>query len=380
MKKYDALAEQVLGGTPPDMFPFDTGMVFPCNVVQGMFQPIDSIVDFDSGLWADVKETSEQYALNGKHYVAPINFTPLSVITYEQSTIDNNGLDDPYSLYLQGKWDWDAMMNIMTEWSATGTAEKPHYGINGWFQPFIFHSTGETLIKYDDATKTYTSNINNANLERAANYLYEIGKNGLYYPDWLGQASDAFEKDILFYAMGTWASVGSHTPTESDNWVVVPIPKDPNNDQYILSPDVSAYMWVKGSDKTDAMKCWFECAKIVTTDEGYKAISKEKFKIENPYWSESAYDMAYNEIISNKFIRLGDPGYGITTTLSNNDAAENASKEAIVAYMYSSVLKSDDETGAQFTWTQLRGTYASKIQNELDEFNKTFADFLAEDK
>lgn len=36
--------------------------------------------------------------------------------------------------------------------------------------------------------------------------LYDIAKNGMYYPDWVGQAGDAFKKNILFYAMGPWAS------------------------------------------------------------------------------------------------------------------------------------------------------------------------------
>ena len=380
LKKYDALAEQVLGGNIPDMFFYEQKMTFPCNVVQGMFQPIDEIVDFDAALWADVKDTAEQYSINGKHYVAPIDFGALSIITYEKSFIEDNGLDDPYALYQQGDWNWDTMMSIMKDWVALGSEENPHYGINGWFQPFIFQSTGKTLINYDETSKKYTSNLNDADLERAANYMYDIGKNDLHFPEWLGQASDAFKKNVLFYAMGPWATTGSHSPTESDDWAVVPIPKDPNNDDYILGFDTTAYMWVKGSTKNAAMKCWFECAKIVNTQEEYKALTKEKFKVENPNWSEQAYDMVYNEVLSNKFVRLSDPGYGISPDLSNDDAALNDSKEAIVAYMYSSVLKSDVDTGAQFTWTQLRSSYQTKIQSELDTFNTTYANFIANDK
>ena len=380
MKKFDALAEQVLGGDVPDMFFYEQGMTFPCNVVKGMFKPIDDIVDFDAPLWADVKDTAEQYTINGNHYVAPIEFVALSVITYEQSFIEDNGLDDPLTLYQQGNWNWDSMMSIMKDWVALGSEENPHYGINGWFQPFMFYSTGKTLINYDDTVKKYTSNINDADLERAANYIYDIGKNNLYFPDWLGQASDAFDKNILFYAMGQWASVGSHTPKDTDNWVIVPLPKDPNNDDYVVNLDTTAYMWVNGSTKADAMKCWFECSKIVNTQEEYKALAKEKFKVENPNWSEQAYDMVFDEILSNKFVRLNDPSFSITDTLSNNDSADNAYKQAIVAYMYSSVLKSDEDTGAQYTWTQLRSSYANLIQSELDTFNTTYANFLANEK
>jgi multiple sugar transport system substrate-binding protein len=68
-----------------------------------MFQPIDELVDFDNALWSDVKEASETFSINGKHYVAPISFEVQSVLTYDQKNIDTYGLDDPYQLYLEGE-------------------------------------------------------------------------------------------------------------------------------------------------------------------------------------------------------------------------------------------------------------------------------------
>lgn len=63
-------------------------MTFPANCIKEMFQPVDDIVDFDSAMWSDVKDVAEQFTLNGKHFVAPINFLPGSVITYDKSMID----------------------------------------------------------------------------------------------------------------------------------------------------------------------------------------------------------------------------------------------------------------------------------------------------
>lgn len=379
LKKYDDLATKVLSDNVPDMFWYEQNMTFPCNVVQGMFQPVDDIVDFDSALWSDVKEAAEDYTINGKHYVAPVKFEIQSVLTYDTQVIEANGLEDPYQLYLEGKWDWNTFEELMQEWVALGDEENIHYGVNGWLHAHIFHSTGKSLVEYDETTQQYVSNVNDADLERAANFLYDLTKDNLYYGDWIGQASDCFKKNILFYAMGTWASSDTHTPADGESWMCVPIPKDPNSDVYYQSSTPNAYMWVKGSTKSEAMKCWMECAKIVNTQESYIQTNKAKFMENNPNWSETAYDLVNIELLSDKFTQVFDAGYGISTDLSNNDAASNPTKEAIIAYMYSSVSKSDEETGNQYTWTQLRNTYSSKIQSELDKFNQEYKAFLEAD-
>jgi multiple sugar transport system substrate-binding protein len=158
---------------------------------------------------------------------------------------------------------------------------------------------------------------------------------------------------------------------------MVPIPADPNADANYTSVEINAYLWVKGSTKSEAMKCWLECAKLVNTDESYKEISKEKFFTTNPYWTEEMYQIAYEELSSDNWTQLIDPGYGISITLSNDDAATNDTKEAIVSYMYSSVMKTD-ENGSQYTWTQLRETYKTTIDSELKTFNEEYKKFLAE--
>ena len=134
-------------------------------------------------------------------------------------------------------------------------------------------------------------------------------------------------------------------------------------------------MWVKGSTKKEAMKTWMECAKLVNTDPTYIEADKEKFFVNNPNWTEEMYQMAYSELSSSNWVQLIDPGYGISTTLSNDDAAANDTKEAVVAYMYSSVMKTDDD-GAQYTWTQLRETYSGTIDSELKTFNEEYKKFI----
>lgn len=313
MNKYDKLAARLMSNNPPDMFWYEQSMTFPANCIKEMFQPVDDIVDFDSAMWSDVKDVAEQFTLNGKHFVAPINFLPGSVITYD--------------------------------------ADKDEY----------------------------VSNLNDADFVRASDMLYDIAKNGMYYPDWVGQAGDAFKKNILFYAMGPWASTGTHSPKDGDNWGVVPMPKDPNSDKLYTTIDMNAYMWVKGSTKNDAMKCWLECAKIVYTQDTYKDIEKEKFFVNNPNWTEDMYNVAYVDLVTDKFTKIFDPGYGISTTLSDNDAATNDTKEAVIPYLYTSVMKTD-ENGSQYTWTQLKEQYKGTVDSELKTLNDQYHAYLEKNK
>ena len=375
LEKYDKLAARLLANDPPDMFWYEMKMTFPANCIKDMFQPVDDIVDFDSAMWSDVKDVAENFTLNGKHYVAPITFLPNSVITYDTEMIEAAGLDDPYELYQEGKWDWNTWYEMMEEYVQGAEGDEERYGVNGWFAPFIFQSTGKTLIKYDADKQEYVSNLDDPDFVRATDLLYDIQKNGYYYPEWVGQTSDAFKKNILFYAMGPWASFGSHSPKEGDNWAMVPIPKDPNSDTLYTTVDMNAYMWVKGSTKNDAMKCWLECAKIVYTQDEYIQTEREKFFVNNPSWTDQMYDVAYVEPLSDKFTKMFDPGYGISTVLSDDDAATNDTKEAVIPYMYTSVMKTD-ENGTQYTWAQLKEQYQPTIESELKTFNEAYKEFI----
>lgn len=374
LTKFDKLAELVLSGDYPDMFWFENN--FPNTCIKDMFQPIDSLVDFDTALWSDVKDYAEIFKLGDKHYVAPISFEAQSVITYDKNIIDTYGLDDPYELFLENEWTWETFEDIMREWVNLGDEETPHYGINGWIQSHLVYTTGKTLVSRDEETGLFVSNIEDPDIERAENFMYELAKDELYIGGWIGDAESAFKQNILFYAMGTWASIDTHTPKEGDNWRKVPMPRDPNADEHYISVSPSAYMWVKGSTKSDAMKCWLECAKIVNTDESYKQANKDKFFLNNPYWSEEDYDLVNNVLLSDEFNRVYDLSYGLTDMLSNNDAAQNDTKEAVINYVYNSVCKFDYETNEQTTWAQLKNEYKTVIQNELDIFNKELTNYL----
>lgn len=380
------LSSLILADTPPDMISYGSGiMVYPCNIIKGVFQPVDEIVDFNSDIWADMKPIADQFAIAGKHYVAPATFgDTVSLMFYDKKVFQDEALADPYELYQQGNWNWDTARAIMAEYVQGATGDEERYGVWGWFADHIFATTGSTIIKYDEEKDEFVNNSKDPNLERAANYLYNLEKDGLINPEgWLGNPKSTFEHNTLFCSLGRWAAVTNNAPQEGDDWMCVPIPKDPNADAYYRALDITVptnTLWVAGSTKKEAMKCWLECCKIANTNDEFKAANKQKFFENAPNWTEEMYQMACEEVFSDKFTLIVDPGTGISTVLSDDSAATNDERKAINQYMYLATTKHDYSTGAQYTWTQVREKYNPTINSELKKFNKTYKQFLKDNK
>lgn len=380
------LSSLILANTPPDMVSYGSGiMVYPCNIIKGIFQPVDEIVDFDSDMWSDMKAVADQFAIAGKHYVAPASFgDTVPLLFYDKKVIANEGLADPYDLYMKDEWDWNTCADIMYEYVANATGDEERYGVWGWFPEHIFSTTGTTIIKYDEKKDEFVNNSKDSNLERAANYLYDLEKDGLINPEgWLGNPKSTFEHNTLFCSLGRWAAVTNNAPETGDEWMCVPIPRDPNTDKYYRSLDITVptnTLWIAGSTKKEAMKCWLECCKIANTNAEYKAASKEKFFENAPNWTEEMYDMACVEVFSDKFTMIVDPGTGISSVLSDDSAANNDEKKAINQYMYLATTKHDYSSGAQYTWTQVREKYNPTIDSELKKFNASYKQYLKDNK
>ena len=229
-EKFDQLASAIMAQqNVPDIFKYEW-MAFPAQVLKDMYQPVDDIVNFDDPLWADVKTTADKFVMGGKHYVAPISFTVGTLMMYDQDVIDAEGLDDPYELYQNGEWNWDNWYDMMSEFVSNAPADVERFGINGWFQTQVIQQTGKTMVNYDG--EKFTNNINDPDIERAEDLLYQVGKNNLVNGNWLGNAKQALKDgNLLFYCMGTWAMTGNNGPSDADTWRVVPVPSDPNTDE-----------------------------------------------------------------------------------------------------------------------------------------------------
>ena len=92
-QRFDALANAINGDEGIDFFGASDFDAFPKGVVKNMFVPADDYIDYNSELWADVKDTNDKLMWNGKHYIICQQVTGDScVIIYNKDTIEENNL------------------------------------------------------------------------------------------------------------------------------------------------------------------------------------------------------------------------------------------------------------------------------------------------
>ena len=173
--------------------------------------------------------------------------------------------------------------------------------------------------------------------------------------------------------MGPWAASDTLTPKDVSNCGIVPIPSDPNADAKYTSVEINAYMWVKGSTKSEAVKTWYECCRIANTDATYRENGKEKFLNANPAWTEDMYQV-FLDASSTEYKQVFDYGYGISGTLSDDNSNEDGN--SITRKLYEFTNKTDD-SGHQYTWSELRETYSATVDTELKAINEAIKTYIS---
>ena len=317
-KRFERLAEMLNAGEQVDMFPFDYNAI-PGHAAAGLFEPLDpyfGTLGYDEGLWDDMKETAEIFRYNGGHYVIPYRLRDPMLLTYSRKLMQQEGLDDPYTLYQQGTWDWDIFTDMMKTFKA-GTDGTTRYGINGWFGPAALQSTGHTVVNMTDSG--CVNNIDDPELAAAGLMLQDIVQNGLYnssFRRWFPA-----DQSTLFYAMEDYSLGTSNAKNPDGDLMVVPFPKEPGSDTYYLTCGFDAKLLVKGSPNGDAVAAFLKCERIAASQQEYVAAAKEKALQPVPggsgesrsYLTEEQYDAIQGIMRDCKPVY--DPGFGMGTNM-----------------------------------------------------------------
>lgn len=348
--QFDDLATAILGGQSPDIFVYDW-RAFPYDISKGQYQAIDSVVDWEDPMWADVKEQADMFVYNGEHYVAPFGygFNDFQILMYNKSVIEENGFDDPYELYQKGEWDWDVFVSMMKDFKGD---DEDRYGIAGWWANAFVYTSGDTMVTYDG--EKYTNNLYSAQVEKAQHVIEDIWKNTLVKRGWVGGESAFTTGDTLFYSMGTWAYNAAAESMPNDVIQIVPFPKDPDSDTYYMNKRIFSHMWVKGSTNADCVKAWFDVNRLVNYEEQYKKITKQKFLSNNSGWSEEMYDLVMTYYDDDKFKLAYDYGYGISQYMN----AE------VMPLLYEGIVNEQFES-----WVQAREQVMTIVDSEIAVYN-----------
>ena len=298
--RFNDLSTYVLGGEGIDFFPGDDTANFPKGIVSGMFQPVDDYIDMNSDIWQNTKDAMELLNFGGKHYEFITTVTAEAVVIYNKATIEANGLDDPWDLYEAGEWNWDTFKQMLLDFV---DEDSDQWGLDGWYnEKALFLSAGVPTVEAVDGK--LVCNINDATVEKAMNYQYDLYNSGLVLPleqfNWSIQPQYMGEGRELFFLNGTWGIEGDpetwSTKIDPEDLGIAPVPSPAGSDPY-QSAVLNGYVLCKGAANPEGVARFAECTILASTDENAIAISDRKAK-DDSHWSDEiiARNKAINEL------------------------------------------------------------------------------------
>ena len=298
--RFNDLSTYVLGGEGIDFFPGDDTANFPKGIVSGMFQPVDDYIDMNSAIWQNTKDAMELLNFGGKHYEFITTVTAEAVVIYNKATIEANGLDDPWDLYEAGEWNWDTFKQMLLDFV---DEDSDQWGLDGfWAEKALFLSAGVPSVQSVDGN--LVCNINDATVEKAMNYQYDLYTNGLVFPReqfaWAEQPSFMGEGRQLFYICGAWTVQAApetwSTAIDPEDLGLAPVPSPADSDPW-QGATLGGYALCKGAQNPAGVALFAECQIFGSNDESAVAISDRK-AMDDYGWSQELIDKnkAINEI------------------------------------------------------------------------------------
>ncbi|MBQ8569853.1 MAG: extracellular solute-binding protein [Oscillospiraceae bacterium] len=358
--RFNDLSTKILGGEGIDFIAGGDLDSFPKGVTNGMFQPVDDYIDYDSELWSPVKELNDKFFLNGNHYLIATQATPGQVVIYNKQTIEENGFEDPADLLAAGEWDWNAFKEMLLTFV---DPDAECYGLDGWFneQPLMLTS-GVPSVELKDGLLVH--NIYDPDLERSMDFMYSLSQNGLVLDKnlfgWNTHIEYIGEGKELFYICGIYTLEGAPeiwtaTYGDPEDVMFVPMPKDPDADEYYLPAGLEAFMMCKGAQNPEGVVRFMECILAANQDERTQEIAVDKLK-KDYGWTDEMIEMK-NTVAE---LTAANPVYDIHSGCPTD--------------MYNLLDGSEMGIRAAFyghDWPSVRDSLVEAVAYMVDEFNAT---------
>lgn len=295
--RYDQLANAINGGDGIDFFPASDLDAFPKGAIKDMFVPIDDYIDFSDPLFADVKASMDLFQWKGKHYVIVNDVSGDNcVVIYNRDTIEENGLKDPAKLFEDGNWTWDTFTEMLQQFV---DPDNGQFGIDGWwFEAGLSATCGVPYIGIEDGK--LVNNLKDPAIERLQNWMFELGTTncvaiGVGDFGWTAMPTYIGEGKTLFYPCGAWALYCEKSQWEEqfgENCMFVPMPKDPNADEYYIPCGLDGYVMVKGGQNPEGVAKFAACKRVTITNERAAEIATEQ--LYNDYgWTDEMVTMLH---------------------------------------------------------------------------------------
>lgn len=381
---FDKLATMIASDDSPDLLTLEP-QAFPYGVSKNMYEPLDDYFDIDDPLWADMKDMIESYDYKGKHYVFPHRMMAWMGLEYNRKTIADAGLTDPYDLYKNGEWTWDAWRQLMMDFCNLSDENIGYYATDATINAFVC-TTGTVCIDYLPGGGVQ-NNLGDPNVTRAVEFLAEMGRSGLLYPtshphgDWVSpQVFSTVSDKILFLGLEPeWSYIAMtenvQNPAGVENDIIgtvsdfafVPYPRDPKSDKYYQGSTCFGYMIPRGAKNIDGAVEFIYCNRLFDTDEAIQAqVKKDHVDPEKITYTAGKYEgmekwqIIWDEKIYDLWVEMRDPEvfdfvvedlYGFGSEMQ--------------AYIGQSII---DCTFGDESWTQRSAEVMPMVQALVDDY------------
>ena len=119
---FNMISAAQLADNPVDIASFDNGLMYPYGISENMIEPMDLAVNLNSKRWQPYMENANLFALNGWHYVLPINVRAAYGLYYYSDTVKSVTGRDPADLVSRGEWTNDVFDEMLKTWHDKGRA------------------------------------------------------------------------------------------------------------------------------------------------------------------------------------------------------------------------------------------------------------------
>jgi len=203
---------------------------FPTWIQNGFYAPLDDVLDYESEKYS--QQSGLSVWVDGKHYFLTSPMLEPMVVVYNPDMLEREGAPDPLELAQQGKWNWDAMLEIAKLTTKNVGTQNEQFGLKGWFATPLLLSNGVAGVRVGDGE--LTSGLFEPAALTALNFYrkLKVEEQVVDPADWtIGNQN--FINGTVAMAIGerwSFAGLREHMST----FKVVPMPFGPDNTENLI--------------------------------------------------------------------------------------------------------------------------------------------------
>ncbi|MCL2627332.1 MAG: extracellular solute-binding protein [Oscillospiraceae bacterium] len=348
------LVKAIASGEGPDICYF-MSEVIPAWVMKGFLTPVSDYLDFNKITIPLGIGTKEFYTFNGKLYTVPDFHEGSSKMYFRKDIFANASLKNPYEMWLEGTWTWDAFVRLAQDvkQDIDGDGEYDIWGYYSWQWEQLLYSNGTDHIKWVDGNPV--QNLDDPKAIRALEWERALGEQydiiAPYDPD-LDPPGMLVAGNIAMMYWGAWLIGDGKTEglryELGDKLGFAPFPRGPDLPADVPMADIASghREGISGAAKEPELAALFMLFKRLYEDEAAKQKAEAEAEAERIliYGSLEEYELAVE--MDKYSIWNGMYGFtGMDNIVSRiRGAADMSAAQAVEAY------KSSVQMMIDMTW------------------------------